>query len=67
MMDLIGTIRHEYFYNQEKFGNDDLYCVYRVVIYPAEYGVFSYQEWVETFYDERDAKALVDSKNKNGQ
>ena len=64
-MSLVGTVHHKYFYNQEKFGNDNLYVVYRLIIYPVEYGEFSYQEWVETFYDEDEAKVLVE--NKNGQ
>ena len=62
-MDLIGTIRQEYFWQRESFGNDIIYCVYRRIIYPAEYGEYSYPEWVETFYDRKDAIKFVQDKN----
>ena len=64
-MDLIGTVHHQYFYRAEPFGDDIHYCVYRKVILVSEYGDYSYDDWVETFYDEEDAKKLVESKYKN--
>jgi hypothetical protein len=66
-MDLIGTIRHEYFYQQEQFGDDTLYCVYRKIIVPDKHGEFSYTEFMETYHFEEDAQIFVIRLNKNGK
>lgn len=58
-MDMMPTTVTQYYYETENFGDDIHYCVYKKIIINAEYGEYSYSDWVETFYDEDKAIRFV--------